>query len=246
MNEVLALSLQSMHGDMARLDQVGMNLANVLTPGYKRTVALQSPITANFAGHFAAAADSSMNAMPTVQFAADLRAGTLKSTAQPLDLAIAGDGFFEVMTPNGLAYTRQGSFQVDARGRLVTSQGYAVMGTSGEITLDSSQPVIAANGAITSPLTNATVAQLKLVDFDPGTTPQRLGDGLFAASPGIKQVEDAGVQIRQGYLENSNAASTLEMAALVQAMRHFEGMQKVVQGYDEMVGIAIRKLGETG
>jgi flagellar basal-body rod protein FlgG len=246
MNEVLALSLQSMHGDMARLDQVGMNLANVLTSGYKRTVALQAPITANFAGHLASAGDlAQAAAAPTVQFAADLRAGTLKSTGQPLDLAISGKGFFEVMTPEGPAYTRQGSFQVDARGRLVTPQGYAVMGTAGEITLDSAQPAISASGAMTSPLTNNTLAQLKLVDFEAGTAPQRLGDGLFAAAAGMKQLNDDEVQVRQGFLENSNAASTLEMASLVQAMRHFEGMQKVVQGYDEMLGLAIRKLGET-
>lgn len=246
MNEVLALSLQSMHGDMDRLDQLGMNLANVLTPGYKRTVALHAPVGVNFAGHLASAGDPGQAAAtPTVQFAADLRAGTLKSTGQPLDLAISGKGFFEVITPDGPAYTRQGDFQLDTRGRLVTAQGYAVMGTAGEILLDSAHPTISTSGAMTSPLTNATLAQLKLVEFDAGTAPQRLGDGLFAAAPGMKQVGDDEVQVRQGFLENSNAASTLEMTALVQAMRHFEGMQKVVQGYDEMLGLAIRKLGET-
>jgi flagellar basal-body rod protein FlgG len=243
MDEVLAVTLQSMQADMARLDQVGMNLANVLTPGYKRGVAVQAPLAASFAGHMANAAVQPQSPATPVQFAADLRAGTLKSTGQSLDIAIGGQGYFEIMTESGPAYTREGSFHVDARGRLVTAQGNAVMGTAGEITLDGAHPTIAANGAITS-AAGAAIAQLKLVDFERGTPLQRLGNGLFAAAPGMKPLADEDIQVRQGFLENSNATSTLEMAGLVQAMRHFEGMQKVVQGYDEMLGLAVRKLSE--
>lgn len=247
MNEILALSLQSMHGDMARLDQVGMNLANVLTPGYKRGVALQAPIGMSFAGHLSAAADASSQAegVAAMKFTTDMRPGTLKSTGQPLDLAIAGKGYFEVMTPEGLAYTRHGSFQVDARGRLVTAQGHALMGAAGEITVDSPNPTISVNGIVKSGINGAPLGQLKLLEFAEGE-PQHVGDGLFSAGTRMNTLPEKDVQLRQTFLENSNATSTLEMAALVKAMRHFEGMQKVVQGCDEMLGVAIRKLGETG
>ena len=244
MDELLAISLQSMQADMARLDQVGMNLANVLTPGYKRGVAVQGPLTANFASQLASAGQvQSQPPVAPVQFAADMRAGTLKSTGQGLDVAIAGKGYFEVMTESGPAYTREGGFRIDARGRLVTAQGHPVMGAAGEITLPDARATIAPNGAITF-ASGQPLGQLKLVEFEVGASPQRLGNGLFAATTGMKPVADEEVQVRQGFLENSNATSTLEMTGLVQAMRHFEGMQKVLQGYDEMLGLAVRKLSE--
>jgi len=249
MNEVLAISLHSMQGDMARVEQIGMNLANVLTPGYKRGVAVQAPVGASFAAHLNNAALAGNTAAPAaapVEFASDARAGTLKSTGQNLDVALAGKGFFEVVTENGPAYTRHGNFRVDARGRLVTAQGHPVMGTSGEIILNLVNPVIGANGAITSGAAgaDAALAQLKVVEFDNAAKLDHLGEGLHAAGPGMKIVAEDEVRVRQGFLENSNVSSTYEMTSMIQAMRHFESMYKVAQGYDDMVGTAIRKLGD--
>jgi flagellar basal-body rod protein FlgF len=250
MNEVLAISLHSLQSDMARLDQLAMNLANALTPGYKRGVAVQGPMGSEFAEHLSNAAAASVDAAaaPTVAFTSDLRAGTLKATGQNLDVALAGKGYFEVITDAGPAYTRQGNFRLDARGRLVTAQGYPVMGVAGEVTLNLANPVIAANGAISPGPSSSDaipVAQLKVVGFDPAVKLEHLGDGLYAGGAGMRQLTDQDVTVRQGFLENSNVSSTYEMTSLVQTMRHFESMQKVAQGYDDMLGTAIRKLGET-
>jgi flagellar basal-body rod protein FlgF len=249
MNEVLAVSLHSMQGDMARLEQIGMNLANALTPGYKRGIALQAAQGASFAAHLSNAAvpaEGTLSAAALVEFASDGRAGTLKSTGQVLDVALAGKGYFEVITEAGPAYTRHGSFRLDARGRLVTAQGYPVMGTAGEIVLNAVNPVIAASGAITSGTGDgAALAKLKIVEFDGNARLQPLGDGLHAAGSGMKVVADEELLVRQGFLENSNVRSTYEMTSMVRVMRHFESMQKVAQGYDDMLGTAIRKLGET-
>ncbi|RYF50416.1 MAG: flagellar hook-basal body protein [Comamonadaceae bacterium] len=248
MNEVLAIGLQSMQGDMVRLEQIGVNLANVLTPGYKRGVAVQAQQGASFAAHLnnAAAVGEGAGgvAAPLLDIATDARAGTLKSTGQSLDVALAGKGYFEVATDAGPAYTRRGSFRLDPRGQLVTAQGYPVMGISGEIVLDSANALIAASGAITT-RDGTPVAQLKVVEFEGDAGPRPIGDGLHAAAPGMKLVGEGDVQLRQGFLENSNVSATYEMTSMIHAMRHFESMQKVVQGYDDMVGIAIRKLGET-
>jgi flagellar basal-body rod protein FlgF len=249
MNEVLAVALHSMQGDMARLEQIGLNMANALTPGYKRGVAVQAPQGASFAAHLtnaAAAAEGAGTAAPLMDFVVDARAGTLKSTGQSFDLALAGKGYFEVLTDAGPAYTRGGSFRLDARGRLVTAQGHPVMGASGEIVLNTSSPAIAATGAITSGAGEANLlAQLKVVEFEGNAKLQPLGDGLHAAGPGMKVVADDEVRVRQGFLENSNVSTTYEMTSMIHAMRHFESMQKVAQGYDDMLGTAIRKLGET-
>ncbi|MRD48694.1 flagellar hook-basal body complex protein [Caenimonas koreensis DSM 17982] len=250
MNEILGISLQSMQGDMARVEQVAMNLANTLTPGYKRGITTQAPVVASFASQLGAmdatAADTIAMPLARIESTSDSRVGTLKFTGQPFDLALAGKGFFEVMTGDGPAYTRNGTFHVDARGRLVTDKGHAVMGTGGEITPGTASPVIDVTGAVrTSTAADATtLARIKVVEFDNATSMTRLSDGLFAPGTGMKPVADAEVQLRQGYVENSNVNSAREMTQLVTSMRHFETMQKVVQGWDDMLGNAIRKLGD--
>jgi flagellar basal-body rod protein FlgG len=263
MNEspVLAVSLQSMQADMARVQQISMNMANALTPGYQRGVAVQAAAPAGFGRAMEAARGEVPAGLPApgapasgaaVDFHLDARAGTLRRTGQSLDVALRGAGYFEVMTEHGPAYTRQGSFQLDARGRLVTAQGHPVMGQGGEILLPTDRPEIAANGEITNPAAPEAgpVATLKLVRFEAGTRMQRLGDGLLGAPEGAPPLADAPPQadapaeVSQGYLENSNVNSAREMTQLMQAMRHFESMSRIAQMHDEMLGTAIRKLGD--
>jgi flagellar basal-body rod protein FlgF len=249
MSDVLAISLKAMQGDMARVQQISMNMANALTPGYKRGVPVQAPMLMPFAQALEAAqAEAGTGAASRVH--ADMRPGTLKRTNHSLDVALAGDGYFEVVTENGPAYTRQGSFQVDARGRLVTGHGLAVMGRDGEIHLGISNPAISKEGVITDPAVSdpnaAPLGVLKLVHFEAGVQLDSLGNGLLSAPAAAPVKPDGRTQVQQGFLENSNVSSAQEMTQLMQAMRHFEGMHKVALAHDEMLGTAIRKLGETG
>ncbi len=259
MHEVLALSLQAMHQDMQKLDRIGTNLANALTPGYKREVAVSQPsgaltgfpelVAQMGSGTVAVGAPGAAAALASpLAVRMDLRPGTLKSTGHALDVALAGPGYFEVSTDTGLAYTRQGNLQRDARGRLVTAQGLPLMGKAGEIYLNSPNPVIDAAGNVydtTDGVANSqAVAQIRVVQFDAGTNLHRLGDGLVGANAAANTLKDADIQIRQGFLENANVSAMHEMVDLMQTMRHFESMQKVLLGYDDMTGQAIRKLGE--
>ncbi|WP_005034686.1 flagellar hook-basal body protein [Holophaga foetida] len=248
MENVLAVTLNSMHQDMSRLDRVAFNLANAATPGFKREVAVSRPFLS--ALEDAATSVRGMEGQhPTLQVRLDLGAGTLKSTGESLDLALTGDGFFEVSTEAGLAYTRQGSFHLDAQGRLVTAQGHAVMGTRGEIFLKSPNPSIDATGQIRETpkegesASPEPVAQIKVVRFEATQAMQRLGDGLMTAGTNLGSANLSG-QVRQGNLENANVSSLQEMVQMMQTMRHFESMQKVAQGYDELLGTAIHKLGD--
>ena len=281
MQEVLALSLQAMQLDMQRLDRISTNMANALTPGYKREVIASQPLrigAASFGSMLtglnadagletstAAIFPAAASPFSSLLVQADVRPGTLKSTGQATDVALAGPGYFEVSTEAGPAYTRQGNFHVDVRGRLVTAQGLPVMGKGGEIYLNNSNPVIDAAGNVYEsqsssaiPSNHVTgrlgsgngaangtaVAQLKVVQIDNAKELQRLGDGLIAAGDNGSVMKDADIQIRQGFLENSNVNSMQEMVQLMQTMRHFESMQKVALGYDEMTGQAVRKLGD--
>lgn len=253
MQEVLAITLNSMHHDMARVERISMNLANALTPAYKRDVVSVSA-SSEAVGSFqsmveAETAQNQATVQQALKVHTDWRPGTLRATKQPLDLALTGTGYFEVQTPEGPAYTRQGDFGVDANGRLVTGQGLPIMGMSGEITLANASPSIDESGRIfdrTIPgVTDQTpIAQLKIVGIDESQTLQRLGNGLFGVRGDSPALIETITTVRQGYLENSNVSSMQEMVQLIQTMRHFESMQKVALGYDEMIGTAIRKLGD--
>jgi flagellar basal-body rod protein FlgG len=237
MNKVLSVALIGMHQDMSRLERIAFNLANVSTPGFKRQV------SAGIAPAVSGLAEP--GALDAPQVLVDQTPGTLRITRQPLDLALGGDGYFEVMTPSGPAYTRQGDFRLDGHGRLVTRQGDPVMGRDGVIQLsDASAVVVDASGRISvagGPSGGAPVAQLRVVGLEaPG---QAFGAGLLRAES-VRDLDPASVQVHQGALENSNVSTMHEMVQLIDTMRHFETLQKVAQGHDEMLGQAIRKLGD--
>lgn len=239
MQQILSAILGSMHADMARMDRVAMNVSNAQTPGYKREVDPQ----ASFASRIEA---DQADAAPRM----DIRPGVLRTTGLPLDVALVGDGWFEVSTPHGAAYTRQGNFRLDARGRLVTQQGDPVMGTNGEIQLLHGAPVIDAAGRVFDAGLPASslgtpVGQLQVWRWDFGALPRRLGNGLMAMPEERLPASGGTVQVLQGHLEASNVNPMQEMVRLLETVRHMETLQRVALGYDEMLGTSIRRLGET-
>ncbi|RIX79100.1 flagellar hook-basal body protein [Acidovorax cavernicola] len=264
MSDVLAITLNGMQQDMARLERISMNIANATTPGYKREVASSLPVGSGGFADAMRGADAArrtgsaatMGAIPgtlavggSLMIQTDGHAGTLKTTGQSLDVALTTPGFFEISTDAGPTYTRLGSWQLDARGRLVTAQGQPVMGVGGEIVLSRPNPVIDATGQVfeNKPgggLETTPVGQLKVVRFDEAAKLEHLGGSLLRTDAAPVQVVDADVQLRQGFVENSNVNSMQEMTQLIQSMRHFESMQRVALGYDEMIGAAVRKLGD--
>lgn len=246
MDQVLSVALLGMQHDMARLDRVAMNLANAQTVGYKREVS-----SASFAQLTQLAQPARAATAPGASL--DQRPGTLRTTGQKLDVALAGPGWFEVQTEHGIAYTRQGQFQLDPQGRLVTPQGHLVMGAEGAIQLPHGMPVIdeqgrifegALPGAAPGRSDGLPLAQLKVVAMDPKAPVQRLGNGLVLLGGDPLPLAPGELQVRQGFLENANVNSMQEMVQLMQTMRHFESMQKVALGYDDMLASAIRRLGE--
>lgn len=245
MQDILAIALNGMQQDTTRLERIGMNLANAQTTGYKRSVVSVAPV---FTQQVDAAMGLTRSSANALQLYEDAVPGALRSTGQPLDLALSGPGYFEVQTPHGLRYTRRGEFRVDALGRLVTDKGFPVMGVGGEIVLPNARPRIDSRGRVFDAAQTASnavpVAQLKLVGFDDTRALRSVGEGLWFAQSAASQKDIGEPVLKQGYLEHSNVNSMHEMVQLIQTMRHFESMQRVAVGYDEMVGGAIRKLGE--
>ena len=236
--DAMSIAGVAMQDDLNRVNSISRNLANVLTIGYKREI----PVSRSFADYMGAANGLEAAAAIDTSTTIDQSAGTLRATSHPLDLAIDGAGFFEVMTETGPAFTRQGMLRADARGRLVAQQGLPVMGQGGEMTVTNGPIAIAPNGEVRQD--DRVIGQIKLVRFANPDALIPLGNGLFKQGAArIADTDNNGV-VRSGYQENSNVNSALEMTRLSETVRHFEAMQKVVQGYDDVLEKAIRKLGD--
>jgi flagellar basal body rod protein FlgG len=234
--DLLSIAAVAMRNDQDRANAVSQNIANVLTPGYKRVHAVAEPFDAQMA------AVQSSSTAPRTSIALDMRPGPMRPTGRPQDIAVEGDGFLEISTPNGPAYTRQGSLRVDPEGRLLSSQGMPVMGAAGEIRLANEAFTVLPSGDIRQG--ERVVARLKLSYFDKVGSMVAAGNGLFLQGEAVSRMPDAPGTFRTGFIEGSNVNSPQEMVRLTETVRHFESMQKMVQGYDETLEKAIRKLGE--
>jgi flagellar basal-body rod protein FlgF len=238
MSNALATAIDAMQNDLRRLDTLSQNMVNVSTPGYRRALPDASAFERTLAAAQPGRATSAPRALPTV----DLTHGAIKPTGRAWDLAIDGDGYFELATPAGLAYTRAGDFALDARGRLVSPAGYPVQGLQGDIVLDGPAATIGRDGRITQD--GREVGQLRIVRFADARALRPSATGLLEPVPGAAPEADTRAQLLSGHLESSNVAPMREMVALLQTTRHFESAQKLYQGYDEMLGSAIQKLGQ--
>ena len=235
MADVLAITAAGMFNDMQRLATLSHNLANATTPAFKREVAYSRP----FIDHLASA--GLQISLPDFRSSIDHRPGTLRHTAAPLDVALEGEGWFEVQAEDGVAYTRQGDFALDPRGRLVTRSGLAVLGQGGEITLGNGALRIDTHGKVFED--QRAAGQLRVMRFERPQDLVAVGDGLFRA-PAEAAAPVENPRLRQGHLENSNLQTAAEMVRLIETMRHFEASQKLIQSVDDVLGRAIRTLGE--
>ncbi len=243
MSDALTIAIQSMQNDLQRMDIISQNVVNSATTGYRRALATNQDFGAILQNSALPGAGHSMEIeLPVVTSFLDTSAGPIKSTGQPLDLAINGDGYFELTTPDGVAYTRAGNFHLDESGRLVSQDGFAVNGQSGDIDLNGKTPVIAADGAVSDGET--TIGQIKVVRFADKANMETKGNGLLMPSNPDAQSVESNAQLQVGYLENANVVPLNEMINMLETSRHFESQQKLFQGYDEQLASAIQKLGQ--
>ncbi len=239
MSEVISIASVGMQNDLSRLDTISQNLANVSTPSYKKQIAVGGAFRSHLDG---VVASQNMAAAQLQNTALDFSAGPMRYTGNLLDVAIEGDSFFEVDTPTGPAYTRQGSLRTDLQGRLVGSQQLPLAGVAGAIVLGNGPFTVQANGDVMQG--ERLAGRLKCVRFDHISGMLPLGNGLYQA--GSARIADAQSvdALRVGFQEGSNVNSPQEMVRLTETVRHFESLQKLVQGYDESLEKTIRKLGE--
>lgn len=240
MSTIVAATETGMLNDAERLRIISNNLANVGTVGFKRQLAV-SPSFDQVQS--AAGTGSGERAGPVLTAYADRSAGTLTHTGNPLDLALEGDAYFVIDTGLQEAYTRQGTFRLDADGQLVTANGEKVVTTEGDVRLTSPAPSIDAQGNIRD--NGAVVGQLKLVTVNNPQSLLETGNGLYTATDSTVAAPADAARVRQGYTEAANVVSMNEMIKMIETVRHFEASQKMLQGYDAMLDRAITDLGST-
>lgn len=174
--------------------------------------------------------------------------GELKYTGLKTDIAIEGKGFFEIQMPNGnLVYTRNGEFKVDLTGRLVTKNGYLLMGDRGPIQIDPSkinEVTINENGEVIQG--GIQKGKIKVVDFNDYRLLEQMGGSYFVANnSNIVKTEVKDQVIRQGFVEESNSIPMIEMGNLMVAMRFYEANQHLIKLHDERMEKAINELSGT-
>jgi flagellar basal-body rod protein FlgF len=229
-----------------RLDLLANNVANINTLGYKGDKAVfrvnpdatdQQP-TASMDG-----TQPLSPYAPPFSSVIDFSQGALQKTGNPLDVAINGDGFFGIRTPDGIQYTRQGNFTLNTDGVLVTQDGYPVLGQGGEITLDKGTVAIDAQGRVS--VNGDDMDQLRITDFSNPETLKKVGNGRFAASDSTTAQPAANPDLREGYLETSNVNPVRSMTEMIETARAFQAYQKVIQSEDDATGKSIEDVGKT-
>lgn len=233
------IALSGLQTRFDQLDRLAADLANATTAGYKgeraTTVPAERP---NFDAVLEAAIDVTEGPRRV-----DFSAGTITPTGRDLDLALDGPGFFVVDAPGGERYTRNGHFNRSADGRLVTNDGYPVLGVNGPIQLtEQGLTAIEEDGTVRSG--DAIVGKLKIVAVDDLTRLRREGSSLFAPPEGETPATVERPLVRSGALEGSNVSVVDRMARIVEVTRAFEGLQRGLSlMMNDINGRAISELG---
>lgn len=242
MNSGIYSALSGNIAAMKRLDVLSNNLANANTAGFKKDrMTFESMLqTAGAVPKPNGGTDAPVYS--ETNFFTDYSAGAVKQTGNTFDLALDGDGFFVVNTPQGRAYTRQGSFRLNAAGTLVNADGYEVLG-GGPITITGGKVEINSRGEIS--VDGSQVGTLDVVDFPKPYAFQKSGNALFTpADPQAVPQPVRGEKVMQGFIEESNVNTVQEMVQLIETNRYFEFCSKAVKAYDDLAGKAANELGK--
>lgn len=226
------LAVNGLFRQERRHDLIANNLTNAQTAGFKKDIPVFQKI-------FSEASSSN----PPGEFESSVTSfqqGELQNTQNPFDLAIDGEGFFKVKTPQGIRYTRNGRFRLNREGTLTQDSGYPVLGRTGEINLRGNQFSVDKDGTLY--VDGAIRDKLALVTFADLGALKKAGHSLFYLEGEQEEKEVAQTQVHQGALEMSNVNLMEEMIRMLDALRTFEACHKIVQVQDEMDAKAVNEM----
>ncbi|SCY06831.1 flagellar basal-body rod protein FlgG [Nitrosospira sp. Nl5] len=250
----LWISKTGLDAQQTQMDVIANNLANVSTNGFKRSRAVFEDLLYQTLRQPGAQSSQQTQLPSGLQIGTGVRPvatervftqGNLQQTGNSKDVAIQGRGFFQVLMPDGTtAYTRDGSFQSDAQGQMVTSSGYQIQPNI-TIPVDALSITIGRDGtvSVTQPGTAVPVevGSLQLATFINPVGLQSVGENLFVetASSGPPNFNTPGVDgaglLNQGYVETSNVNVVEELVNMIQTQRAYEINSKSIQTSDQML-----------
>jgi flagellar basal-body rod protein FlgF len=247
MDNSLLVSLSQQLAAYRAMDVIANNLANVSTPGFKREAAKFEEYLAKTRPAEGQTGMQSVAFVKDAGISRDSSQGNMEQTGATYDLALAGRGFFQVQTPQGMRYTRDGHFSLDANGNMVTSEGYQVQGDGGAITITPTdgEISISTDGMISSVVHGVgnQLGRMKVVDFADPDAMTKTGANLYETSQAATTPDK--INIRQGMLESSNVQPVIEISHMIEVMRAYEATATLSKSQEDLMRSAIDKLGST-
>jgi flagellar basal body rod protein FlgG len=228
MDALTATAASGLRARMESLDMLANNLANAGAAGYKADREFYAVYAdAEAAQASAAGLSPPVGVQPVIDRPwVDLSQATLQHTGSPLDLALSGPGFFAVNGPAGTLYTRNGSFQINTSGEVLTGEGHKLrLRNGGTLRIDPALPVEIGEDAWVRQQ-GAVLGQLEITQFSGPDVLRKAGSSYFqAANAGTESI---GTQVHQGKLEASNVAPAQSAVRLVGILRQFDMLQRAI------------------
>lgn len=252
MENTLLVALSRQMSLERQIDVIANNVANINTTGFKANKSLfEEYLNTDARADNFAAGDRRVSFVQDRGTYHDFAQGAFEKTTNPLDVAIDGSGFITVQTPAGERYTRDGSFQINAQGQLVTTGGHVVVGANGpivfqptdrDITISSEGVITVREGVVTQ--FDSIRGKLKLAKFDNPQRLQKEGANLYSAPAGVAAQPDTASRINQGFVEKSNVSAVTEMSRMMDVMRTYQQVASMMQQQNDLRKTAIQMLAD--
>ena len=239
MESALAVGTAAQRTLSKQLETVANNIANATTIGFRSE-------GVDFGSIISRAGKNPVHFPTIAGVHASTVQGTHIETDNPYDVALSGEGFFAIQTPAGVAYTRDGRFQVSPFGDLLSIEGYPVLDSGNspiQISDTTEKPTITSDGRIL--VKDSFVAELGVFSVDQQNVVSRYGNSaFFTSTPAQSLAPGSTTSIRQGALEASNVNAMKELASLITITQHFEAASGVVDKANETISRAVMELSQ--
>lgn len=253
-----------------KIDSIANNIANVNTTGFKKDSqtfgeyltamekeqeVIQVPRVPASNESFYSTQGSDKSFVDSAGTYTNFEQGSLKHTGGKLDVALDGEGFFEVQTPNGVRLTRAGNFTLNNNGQLVNKDGFEVLMDADSVENDDGSRTVQFSGEKSAFISDGgdvfdgdkKIGKLSVIKVANPESLQKMGSTLYDYKPNmnpeISKIDNP--SLKQGYIETSNVNIINEMTDMIMAQRVFEGTQKAIQAYDQMEDKLINQVGNT-
>lgn len=245
MENALLIGLSRQMSLRRELEVVSNNIANLNTTGFKADTAIfEEFLMPTASAEQFANSDRKLSFVQDRSTWHDLAQGPIRQTGNPLDVAIDGNAFLVVQTPRGERYTRNGSFQINPSGELVTTEGFRVMSESGPILFQPNDKdvTISRDGTISVP--GGLRGKLRLVSFDSAQRLQKDRSSTFKAPDDMQPKPAEFPHVIQGAIEQSNVKAVIEMTRMIEVTRNYTQIATLLQQQGDTRRSAIEKLAE--